>query len=139
MSTAAEPGPSPGSSRADRPVEPQAAGRLGDFRSTAGASLERVIAAGVEAYDRSRMLPRLARATPAEIADGSTAMRRVLLARLVRALRSERNRGRSGHWSYDLNRHIGLSQACRAERAMLMPRQTKPAAAGPSRVKGEEE
>jgi hypothetical protein len=31
-----------------------------------------------------------------------------VLAKLRRALRAERRRGIAGHWSYDLNRHLGL-------------------------------
>jgi hypothetical protein len=37
------------------------------------------------------------------------------IARLKRALRSQRQLGRAGHWSYDLNRHFGLLQALKAE------------------------
>ena len=37
------------------------------------------------------------------------------IARLKRALRSQRRLGRAGHWSYDLNRHFGLLQALKAE------------------------
>jgi hypothetical protein len=44
---------------------------------------------------------------------------RALVARLARALRAERQRGRAGHWSYDLNRHIALAQALDAERRRL--------------------
>jgi hypothetical protein len=40
--------------------------------------------------------------------------RATLVLRLRAALRSERRRGRAGHWSYDLNRHLGLLQALRA-------------------------
>lgn len=39
------------------------------------------------------------------------------IARLKRSLRSQRQLGRAGHWSYDLNRHFGLLQALKAERA----------------------
>ena len=39
------------------------------------------------------------------------------IARLKRALRSQRKLGKAGHWSYDLNRHFGLLQALKAERA----------------------
>lgn len=39
------------------------------------------------------------------------------IARLKRALRSQRRLGRAGHWSYDLNRHFGLLQALKAELA----------------------
>lgn len=56
-------------------------------------------------------LPRLIPATDAELADGSSVGRQRLLARLQRAIRAERKRGRAGHWSYDLNRHIALKQA----------------------------
>ncbi len=93
--------------------------KVPDFPALARRSLDAVVAAGVEAYRRDRALPRLARATPAELADGSPGMRRTLLARLARALRAERNRGRAGHWTYDLNRHIALRQAYLAERASL--------------------
>ena len=87
------------------------------FGAAARRSLAQVMTAGVEVYDRRMMLPRLVRATPAELEDDSPAMRRILLARLARALRAERNRGRAGHWTYDLNRHIGLRQAYIAEKA----------------------
>jgi hypothetical protein len=43
----------------------------------------------------------------------------MIVARLARALRAERQRGRAGHWSYDLNRHIALAQALDAERRRL--------------------
>ncbi|MDJ0931795.1 hypothetical protein [Breoghania sp.] len=42
-----------------------------------------------------------------------------LVSRLAKALRGERRHGRAGHWTYDLNRHIALMQAYRAERALL--------------------
>ena len=56
---------------------------------------------------------------PDEIADRSPAARRAILVKLYRALRAERNRGRAGHWTYDLNRHIGLSQAYAAEQRAI--------------------
>ncbi|MCB1495182.1 MAG: hypothetical protein KDJ86_05300 [Bauldia sp.] len=77
------------------------------------------MAAGVEAYDRERHLPRLAPVTPNQLADRSPEGQRRIVARLARALRAERNRGRAGHWTYDLNRHIGLRQALAAERRRL--------------------
>jgi len=105
----------------------------------AGPSLAGVVAAGVEAYDRTRHLPRLLPLPAAELADHSAPARRRIVARLARALRAERNRGRAGHWTYDLNRHIALSQAYAAERQALEPgaRGTRPprpvAAARPKR------
>jgi hypothetical protein len=85
----------------------------------AAAALAGALRAGASAYDRSRMLPRLVPATPAEIADRSPAGIRRMLRLLARALRGERRRGRAGHWTYDLNRHIGLRQAYKAELAAL--------------------
>lgn len=87
-----------------------------EIGQAARRSLDRVVAAGRENYCREKMLPRLIRATPAELDDGSATMQRTILTRLARALRAERNRGRAGHWTYDLNRHIGLKQAYDAER-----------------------
>lgn len=82
----------------------------------AGRSVAGVIAIGADAYDRGRHLVRLIPVGPAEIADESQAGRERILAKLSRALRTERNRGRAGHWSYDLNRHLALSQAYAAEK-----------------------
>jgi hypothetical protein len=87
-----------------------------DTGALAGRSVRRVISAGVEEYDRGRHLPRLIPVWPKEIADRSEAGRRAILLKLLKALRAERNRGRAGHWTYDLNRHIGLCQALIAER-----------------------
>jgi hypothetical protein len=89
---------------------PRAAGR---------APFDRLVAQGVEPYDRARHLPRVLPIGPEEIADESDAMRRAILRRLARALRAERNRGRAGHWTYDLNRHIALAQAYAAERRLV--------------------
>jgi hypothetical protein len=42
-----------------------------------------------------------------------------VLAKLRRALRAERRRALAGHWSYDLNRHLGLLSAYKGELARL--------------------
>jgi hypothetical protein len=75
--------------------------------------------AGAVDYHRATVLPRLIPIGPGELADDSREGRRRILAMLARALRSERRRGRAGHWSYDLNRHIGLRQAMVAEAARM--------------------
>jgi hypothetical protein len=77
------------------------------------------IDAGVLRYRRREMLPRLLPVDPEDIADDNEKHTRKLCLRLLSALRRERSRGRAGHWSYDLNRHIGLLQAYRAERRTL--------------------
>ena len=94
----------------------------GNFERTGAAAAKafRTIAGrGSDAYDRSRHLPRVLPIGPADIADDSEDGRRRILARLARALRAERARGRGGHWTYDLNRHIALAQAYAAERRHL--------------------
>ena len=88
-------------------------------REAAAGTLRAIVARGSEAYDRSRHLPRVLPVGPADIADDSERGRRRILARLARALRAERVRGRGGHWTYDLNRHIALAEAYAAERRHL--------------------
>ena len=85
----------------------------------AARAFDRVVRAGAVTYRRALHLPRLIPIMPSELADPDPAVRRMILRRLARALRSERNRGRAGHWTYDLNRHIGLAQAYAAERLAL--------------------
>ncbi len=74
------------------------------------------------AYDRRLHLPRLLPLDPDAIADFSVEASRRIVRRLASALRSERTRGRAGHWTYDLNRHLALIQAYRAERRRLRER-----------------
>ncbi|WP_246329606.1 hypothetical protein [Chthonobacter rhizosphaerae] len=78
----------------------------------------RMIARGAAAYDR-RTLTRLLPLGPDEIGGDGPLVTARICRLLARALRSERTRGRAGHWTYDLNRHVGLVQALKAERARL--------------------
>ena len=87
--------------------------------ATARQAVRAAVRAGAVEYRRASILPRLVPIDPADVADDSPAGTRRILALLARALRSERRRGRAGHWSYDLNRHIGLRQAMLAETARL--------------------
>jgi hypothetical protein len=85
----------------------------------ASHAISETIRAGAETYDRVRDLPRLTRIdTRSGLADTVENVADIV-ARLERALRAERSRARSGHWTYDLNRHIALRQAYRAETARL--------------------
>lgn len=70
-------------------------------------------------YDRLVQLPALIGLWPSELQDYSAAGTAKVLALLRKALRSERSRGRSGHWTYDLNRHLALAESLKAERAHL--------------------
>jgi len=82
-------------------------------------AIARTLRAGAEIYERGRDLPRLARLGPAELNEESVEGAEAIVRRLERALRAERNRARSGHWTYDLNRHIALRQAYLAESERL--------------------
>jgi hypothetical protein len=83
-----------------------------------GPAVRGLRALQVRPYRREEQLPRLIGLWPQEISDdaGGTA---VILGRLRRALRAERQRGRAGHWAYDLNRHAALLEAIRQETALL--------------------
>lgn len=70
---------------------------------------------GTRTCELSRLLP----LWPCEIEDVSPQGRARLVATLERALRAERRRGRSGHWTYDVARHAALLAAWRRERAAL--------------------
>jgi hypothetical protein len=87
-----------------------------DIAGRARRTLQTVVAAGIRDWDRATMLPRLIPVGPEEIADDGRAGRLAILRRLAGALRGERVRGRAGHWSYSLDRHIALVQAIAAER-----------------------
>jgi len=89
------------------------------IRSTAYRAADAVIADGARAYDRSRMLPRVLPLGPDDICGPEPETTRRILLKLASALRTERARGRAGHWTYDLNRHMGLLQALRAEQERL--------------------
>lgn len=69
--------------------------------------------------ERARELARLIPLWPSEIADTSREGRTRLIAKLECALKAERRRGRSGHWTYDLARHAALVRIWRRERAAL--------------------
>jgi hypothetical protein len=68
---------------------------------------------------RETQLQKLLPLWPHEIADRSLSGVTRIVTLLARALRSERQRGRAGHWTYDINRHLALVGALREERAAL--------------------
>jgi hypothetical protein len=78
-----------------------------------------MVEAGAAAYLRARDLPKLIALWPRELGDHSLEGCRRILVKLRRALRAERRRAQSGHWSYDLNRHLGLLSAYKGELAGL--------------------
>ncbi len=64
-------------------------------------------------------LARLVPLWPSQLEDVSVAGRQRLVSHLSRALRLERQRGKRGHWAYDLSRHAALHRALNRERADL--------------------
>lgn len=79
-------------------------------------AIEALVDGGAGLFEPGRHLPRLIPIAPSAVAEAWAPARRLRLARLIRALRAERQRGRAGHWTYDLNRHIALMQAYAAEK-----------------------
>jgi len=82
--------------------------------------------AGAAAYLRARDLPKLIALWPHELDDHSPEGCRRVLVKLRSALRAERRRALSGHWSYDLNRHLGLLSAYKGELAGLSRLEAQP-------------
>jgi len=78
-------------------------------------AIRTTVKAGMRHYDRVRHLPALIGVDPGVLSGGKGMSKKAILAKLERALRAERQRARSGHWAYDLNRHIALRQALLAE------------------------
>ena len=88
-------------------------------RKAATRVIAQAIRAGAASYDRMRDLPALIRFDPFSGQALDEIAAETIVARLERALRAERQKARSGHWTYDLNRHIALRQAHRAETERL--------------------
>ncbi len=68
-----------------------------------------------DTHDRDQTLADLLPLWAGDLTDTSYAGRVRVLAQLQRALRKERQRGRSGHWSYNLARHRALLDTYRRE------------------------
>ena len=104
-------------------------GGMGAKRARKGSTAWRLFgpreAAGARAYSRARDLPKLIALWPYELDDHSQEGTFRILAKLRRALRAERRRALSGHWSYDLNRHLGLLSAYKGELARFNPGRPK--------------
>ena len=116
---------------AKKPIE--AKGRSAEPNPDAPRIFGIMVEAGAARYLRARDLPRLIALWPHELADQSAEGSLLILSKLRRALRAERRRALAGHWSYELNRHLGLMTAYKAElglmrRSNLRPNRTAPGA-----------
>lgn len=86
----------------------------------AHAALAQAIDSGARSYERARILPRLLpHISMSDLVCAKPETGRRIVLQLVRQLRDQRRRARVAHWTYDLNRHIALAQAYRAERQRL--------------------
>jgi len=73
------------------------------------------VSAPQNTHHRDQTLASVLPLWPGDLSDTSYAGRVRVLAQLQRALRKERQRGRSGHWSYNLARHRALLDTYRGE------------------------
>lgn len=78
-----------------------------------------MIAAGAASYSRARDLPKLLTLPPNEIEDDGVPATERIVTKLAARTRAQAQLGRRRHWSYDLNRHLALLTALKAERAHL--------------------
>jgi hypothetical protein len=85
------------------------------LRRAARPAVEAAISASLSTYDRRLALTRFHRLSPETVAAETPEAARAVVREIERALRAER--ARRGHWTYDLNRHIALLVAHRAESA----------------------
>jgi hypothetical protein len=110
--TQASPKATPHAPRHARPDDARARA-LQRLRRAARPAVEVALAAGLAGYDRARALVRFHRLPKEIVAAETPEAARVVVREIERALRAER--ARRGHWTYDLNRHIALLVAYRAE------------------------
>ena len=90
--------------------------RIGDkARAQQSHTISRVISQPLSETARISFLRELLPFSEAEIRNHDHQSKQKILSRLRAALRRERVQGRAGHWTYDLNRHIALSQALHME------------------------
>lgn len=95
------------------------------MRSRARSAIEADLARGAALYERARNLPRVLPVMAGQCDGPEPDTTRLIVRRLSQALRRERQLGRAGHWTYDLNRHIALTQAWKAESEALRSTTTR--------------
>jgi len=78
-----------------------------------------MIAAGAADYMRVRDLPKLLKLAEDDLEQFTIAGTERIVERLTRAARAQGTLGRRRHWSYDMNRHLAVLIALKAERASL--------------------
>ena len=91
------------------------------MRNRARAAVEADVATGAALYVRAKSLVRVLPLMAGACEGPEPETTRAIVRRLAQALRRERRLGRAGHWTYDLNRHMALAQAWKAESEALRP------------------
>jgi hypothetical protein len=89
------------------------------MRRPSGPSRVRALRAPRLEHDRRTAIAKVLALWPHELEDQSPGARHRIIARLRQALRAERRRGLSGHWTYDLARHVELLRVYREELAAV--------------------
>ncbi len=89
------------------------------YRNHARLSLLGILNRGAEFYNRNKVLPILLPLMREELKGPEPQTTERIVQLLAKALRKERLYGRAGSRFYDLNRHIALAQAYKAEQAGL--------------------
>ncbi len=87
------------------------------LNNAAPIALDAALNAGLGGYERRAALARFHRLSAETIMSETPEASRLVLKEIEKAMRAER--ARAGHWTYDLNRHIALLVAHRAETARL--------------------
>jgi hypothetical protein len=98
-----------------RPVSAKEA--IETVEAGARPAVDAALAAGLAAFDRAHALSPFHRLTRETINSEAPEAARAVVREIGWALRAER--ARAGHWTYDLNRHVALLIAYRAETARL--------------------
>jgi hypothetical protein len=88
-----------------------------------------MVKADAELYVRERDLPRHIAVWPRELRDYSIPGHETIIAHIQKVLRATYAAALRGHWSYDVNRHVALLSALRAEQAGLRRLKAERAAA----------
>ncbi len=88
---------------------------FGDLRGRFARAVNLTISGGANHYKRERHLQRLICHDSQQFHENPGCETIKIVRKLCSAIRHERRLGKTGHWAYDLNRHIGLRQALRAE------------------------
>lgn len=104
------------------------------FHVSATYALDAAINASLPVYNRPLALSRLHRLSAETIRSETAEAAQQVVQEIERGLRRER--ARAGHWTYDLNRHIALHVAHRAETARLAQLRARDASARAFQVHG---